>query len=241
MDIGIATAFFAGILSFLSPCILPLVPSYLCFLAGSSLEALAKQPNRATARRLLARAIAFVLGFAVVFVILGASASSIGALAGDHLALLTRIAGAVVILLGLHMLGAFRIPLLMRQARFDPDRPAGVAGALIVGLAFGFGWTPCVGPVLTAVLLLAGSQGTVGHGSALLAAYAAGIGVPFLAAALFVSPFVRWLARMGRYLGVIEKIMGLALIATGLAIFSGSMPAVGNWLLEAVPSLGRIG
>lgn len=241
MDIGIATAFAAGILSFLSPCILPLVPSYLCFLAGSSLESLAKQPDLATGRRLLARAFAFVLGFGAVFVALGAGASWIGALIGDHLALLTRIAGGVIVVFGLHMLGALRIPLLMREARLEAQRPLGVLSALVVGLAFGFGWTPCVGPVLASILLLAGAQGSVSQGAWLLAAYAAGIGLPFLVASLFVGYFVRWLARMGRYLGVVEKVMGLALVATGLIIFAGLMPTIGNWLLDVAPGLGRIG
>jgi cytochrome c-type biogenesis protein len=241
MDIGIATAFGAGILSFLSPCILPLVPSYLCFLAGSSLEALARQSDLATGRRLLARAFAFVIGFGAVFVALGAGASWIGGLIGDHLALLTRIAGGVIVLFGLHMLGVFRIPLLMREARLEAQRPIGTVSALVVGLAFGFGWTPCVGPVLASILLLAGAQGSVSQGAWLLAGYAAGIGLPFIVASLFVGVFVRWLSRMGRYLGIVEKIMGLALIATGLAIFAGAMPAIGNWLLDVAPSLGRIG
>jgi cytochrome c-type biogenesis protein len=241
MNIAIATAFGAGILSFLSPCILPLIPSYLCFLTGSSLEALAKQQDAATSRRLLVRAVAFVLGFGAVFVALGASASAIGGLIGDHLALFARIAGAIIVLLGLHMLGVFRIPLLMRQAWVEARQPLGAAGALVVGMAFGFGWTPCVGPVLASILLIAGAQASAEQGALLLGAYAAGIGVPFIIAALFVSAFVRWLARMGRYLGVVEKIAGVVLIATGLAIFLGQMPAVGNWLLDVAPGLGRIG
>jgi cytochrome c-type biogenesis protein len=241
MNIGIVTAFGAGILSFLSPCILPLVPSYLCFLAGSSLETLAKQPDLATGGRLVTRAVAFVVGFAGVFVALGAGASTIGALIGEHLALLTRIAGAIILLLGLHMLGVFQVPMLMRQARLEAQQPLGIAGALVVGFAFGFGWTPCVGPVLTSILLLAGAQGSVEQGTLLLAAYAAGIGIPFIASALFVGAFVRWLARMGRYIGAMEKAAGLVLIATGLAIFLGQMPAVGNWLLDVAPGLGRIG
>jgi cytochrome c-type biogenesis protein len=241
MNIAIATAFGAGILSFLSPCILPLIPSYLCFLAGSSLETLVKQHDVMAGRPLLVRAVAFVFGFGAVFVALGASASAIGALISDHLALLTRTAGAIIVLLGLHMLGTFQIPLLMRQARIEARQPLGIAGALVVGVAFGFGWTPCVGPVLASILLVAGTQGSAEQGALLLGAYAAGIGLPFIVAALFVGAFVRWLGRMGRYLGVVEKVAGLVLIATGLAIFLGQMPAVGNWLLDVGPGLGRIG
>jgi cytochrome c-type biogenesis protein len=240
-DVGIATAFGAGVLSFLSPCILPLVPSYLCFLAGSSLDELASHPDAATNRRLLARAVAFVIGFAAVFVALGATASGMGTLIGDHLALLTRIAGAAIVLLGMHMLGVFRIPLLMRQTRFEAQRPLSLAGALVVGLAFGFGWTPCVGPVLASILLIAGTQGSVEHGALLLAAYAAGIGLPFVGTALLVGPFVRRLGRFGRYLGLVEKIMGSVLIGTGVVILAGMMPAIGNWLLDIAPGLGRIG
>jgi cytochrome c-type biogenesis protein len=241
IDVGLLAAFGAGIISFLSPCILPLVPSYLCFLAGASLDTLIKNPGLATNSRLIGRAIAFVLGFSAVFMALGASASGFGQLVSEHLTVLTRIAGFIVILLGLHMLGLFRFAFLLRQARLEPRQPVSLMGAFIVGLAFGFGWTPCVGPVLASILLLAGTQGTVGEGAALLAAYAAGMGAPLIAAALFIGPFVRWLARFGRHLGIIEKAMGLALIVTGLLILSGSMPAIGGWLLEMMPVLGRIG
>jgi cytochrome c-type biogenesis protein len=240
-DIGLAASFGAGIVSFLSPCILPLVPPYLCFLAGTSLATLSQDPNRAIGLRVIGRAIAFVLGFAVVFVALGASASSLGRLVSDHLFWLTRISGVVIVLLGLHMLGVFRWSVLMRQARFEPGRPASLLGAFAVGLAFGFGWTPCVGPVLASILLLAGTQDSVARGAALLSAYAAGIGIPFIVAAFFTGPFLRWLTHFRRHLGRIEWGMGLALVLTGLAIFFGWMPIVGNWLLEAFPILGRIG
>jgi cytochrome c-type biogenesis protein len=139
------------------------------------------------------------------------------------------------------MLGAFRWTMLMRQARLEPGRPASLLGALIVGLAFGFGWTPCVGPVLASILLYAAAQDSVIRGVALLSAYAAGIGVPFMIAAFFAGPFLRWLARFRRNLGLIEKAMGLALVATGATILFGWMPIVGNWLLDTVPLLGRIG
>jgi cytochrome c-type biogenesis protein len=241
VDTGLLTSFGAGILSFLSPCILPLVPPYLCFLAGTSLEAMSANPRLAISARVVGRAAAFVAGFAAVFVALGASASGLGQLVSEHLTLLSRIAGIIIVILGLHMLGLFRILPLMRSVHFEPSRPATLAGALIVGVAFGFGWTPCVGPVLTSILLLAGTEDSVGRGATLLAAYAAGIGVPFLAAALFTGAFLRWLAKFRRYLGMIEKAMGLALVAAGVLIFSDSMPIIGGWLLEAVPTLGRIG
>jgi cytochrome c-type biogenesis protein len=130
----------------------------------------------------------------------------------------------------------------MREVRFDmSSRPAGILGAFVIGLAFGFGWTPCVGPVLASILLLSGASDTVGQGTMLLAAYAAGIGMPFLAAAAFSGPVLRALARTKRFLPLVEKVMGVALIATGLLVFFGLMPAVGNWLLDTFPALGRIG
>lgn len=240
-DVGLIASFGAGIVSFLSPCILPLVPPYLCFLAGTSLDELAKGGNPSTSLRAVSRAAAFVVGFGVVFVALGASASSFGQLVSDHLTWLSRIAGGVIMLLGLHMLGLLPWSLLMRQARFEASRPVSLLGAFVVGLAFGFGWTPCVGPVLASILLLAGTRDSVAGGAALLSAYAAGIGVPFIAAALFTGPFLRWLARFRRHLGAIEKAMGIALVLTGLAIMLGWMPIVGNWLVDIVPALGRIG
>jgi len=241
IDVGLLASFAAGIVSFLSPCILPLVPPYLCFLAGSSLEELTADPRLATTLRVTSRALAFVAGFGAVFIALGASASTLGQFVSDHLALLSRIAGVVIVFFGLHLLGAFRLGFLMRQAHWQPLHPTGVFGAFVVGLAFGFGWTPCVGPVLASILLVASTENTVGRGAALLAAYAAGIGVPFLVAALFTRPFVTWLARFRRRLRLIEQIMGVALIITGGLIFFGAMPVIGNWLLEYVPILGRIG
>jgi cytochrome c-type biogenesis protein len=240
IDIGVAASFGAGLVSFLSPCILPLVPPYLCFLAGTSLSELTA--GRTVGMTALARALAFVIGFTCVFVALGASASTMGRLVSDHLGLLSRIAGIVIVVLGLHVAGLFRISVLMRHARFETvGRPAGMAGAFAVGLAFGFGWTPCVGPVLTSILLLAGAEATVGRGAGLLMAYAAGIGVPFIAAALFTWPFLRAATRFRAHLAIIEKTMGFALVATGLIVFAGAMPAIGGWLLEHVPVLGHIG
>jgi cytochrome c-type biogenesis protein len=240
-DVGLLASFGAGIVSFLSPCILPLVPPYLCFLAGTSLETLEKGADPAVGWRAVGRAVAFVAGFAAVFVALGASASTLGQLVADHLTLLSRIAGAVIVLLGLHMLGLIQWSMLMRQARFEASRPIGLLGAFVVGLAFGFGWTPCVGPVLASILLVAGTQDSVARGAGLLAAYAAGIGVPFIVAAFFTGPFLRWLARFRRHLGTIEKVMGLALVITGITIAMGWMPIVGNWLVDVIPALGRIG
>jgi cytochrome c-type biogenesis protein len=243
MDVGLLAAFGAGVLSFLSPCILPLVPPYLCFLAGSSLNELTGHVSTpAITSRAFLRALAFVLGFALVFIALGAGASTLGRLVSEHLTLLSRIAGLIIIVLGLHMLGVFRWFLLMREARITvSNRPASAIGAFVIGLAFAFGWTPCIGPVLASVLMIAGTEDSVSQGAGLLAAYAAGIGIPFLVAALFTGPFLRWLSGFKRHLGMIEKVMGSALVTTGLLILTGAMPVIGGWLLENVPILGRIG
>lgn len=243
MDVGFLAAFGAGILSFLSPCILPLVPPYLCFLAGTSLDELTRHDaTPSIARRAFVRALAFVFGFALVFIALGAGVSTLGRLISEHLALLSQIAGLIIIVLGLHMLGIFRWFILMKEARFVvAGRPTSVVGAFVVGFAFAFGWTPCVGPVLASILMVAGAEDTASQGASLLAAYAAGIGLPFLIAALFTAPFLRWLSRFKRYLGAVEKVMGTALVATGFLIFTGAMPIIGGWLLENVPVLGYIG
>lgn len=240
MDIGLAAAFGAGIVSFLSPCILPLVVPYLCFLAGASLEELTEKPDPGTTARAVTRSLAFVLGFGMVFVAFGAGASALGGFVSDHATLLSQVAGIVIVLLGLHMIGAFRWLFLMREARVHvARRPASLAGAFVVGLAFAFGWSPCVGPVLASILMVAGLE--EGRGAFLLGAYAAGIGVPFVAAALFTRPFLAWLARFRRHLGKVERGMGGALVATGVLIFLGWMPILAGWLLDAVPVLGRIG
>ncbi|MFN3689264.1 cytochrome c biogenesis CcdA family protein [Salinarimonas sp.] len=240
MDIGLAAAFGAGIVSFLSPCILPLVVPYLCFLAGASLEELTEKPDPGTTARAVTRSLAFVLGFGMVFVAFGAGASALGGFVSDHATLLSQVAGIVIVLLGLHMIGAFRWLFLMREARVHVARkPASLAGAFVVGLAFAFGWSPCVGPVLASILMVAGLE--EGRGAFLLGAYAAGIGVPFVAAALFTRPFLAWLARFRRHLGKVERGMGGALVATGVLIFLGWMPILAGWLLDAVPVLGRIG
>ncbi|WP_372424859.1 cytochrome c biogenesis CcdA family protein [Salinarimonas chemoclinalis] len=242
LDMGLATAFGAGLLSFLSPCVLPLVPPYLCFLAGASLEELTRAPKAATTGRALARAGAFVLGFGIVFVAFGAAATALGGFVSRHVVLLSQIAGVIIVVLGLHMLGAFRWLLLMREARVQvASRPASLAGAFVVGLAFAFGWSPCVGPVLASILMVAGMEDAPGRGATLLGAYAAGIGLPFLAAALFTGPFLRWLAGFRRHLGAVEKTMGAALVATGILVFLGLMPVLAGWLLDAVPALGLIG
>ncbi|MDA9435882.1 cytochrome c biogenesis CcdA family protein [Bradyrhizobium sp. CCBAU 51627] len=241
LDVTLGAAFVAGLLSFLSPCILPLVPPFLCYMAGVSVTDLSD--GRPELRpRILVSALAFVAGFSLVFVALGSTASMAGRFISAHLSTLGIAAGVLIVVMGLHFLGVIRIPLLYRSATLQIEsRPAGVAGAFVMGLAFAFGWTPCAGPILAAVLLMAGSEDTTARGALLLLAYSVGTGIPFLVAAAFTGRFIGALGRVRRHLGMVEKTMGAFLVATGLMFLTGLMPAVSEWLLELFPALTSIG
>jgi len=244
LEVSYAGALFAGLLSFLSPCVLPLVPPYLCFIGGVTFEQLTDDEPKDTAlrRHVLMAAVAFVLGFAVVFTAFGATASFVGQAITRHADLLAKIAGGVIMILGLHFLGLFKIGFLEREARFHPERkPAGLIGAFIIGMAFAFGWTPCVGPALAAILFVAGSEDQVLYGASLLLVYALGIGIPFILAAAAIGPFMKFMQRFRRHLGKIEQAMGGLLVLTGVLFMTGSMNEIGFWLLETFPALGRIG
>jgi len=243
-EVSYAGALGAGILSFLSPCVLPLVPPYLCFLGGVSFEQLTAdgKPDPKMMRRVLLASLLFVLGFSTVFVALGATASAIGGLISEYLDILAKAAGVVIIILGLHFIGLFKIGIFYREARFQADtKPASLIGAYIVGLAFAFGWTPCVGPVLAAILMVAGSEGSVSHGASLLAVYSLGLGLPFIAAAFAMKPFMAFMGRAKKHMVTIERVIGGLLVVTGLLFLTGTFSELAYWLLEAVPALGRIG
>lgn len=242
-DVSYPAAVLAGILSFLSPCVLPLVPPYLCFLAGVTLDQITgAHAVKGVGRRVMVTAIAFVLGFSTVFVALGASASVVSQLIAANATWLARVAGVIIIVFGIHFTGLVRIPLLYREARIDAGGAAGgIVGAYLVGLAFAFGWTPCIGPVLATILSLAATKEQAWEGAALLAAYALGIGIPFLAAALFVRPFLGLMKRLRGYLHAVEIATGVLLIATGVLMLLGSFQEIGLWLYRAFPSLGTIG
>ncbi len=242
-DVTLLAAVTAGLLSFLSPCVLPLVPPYLGFLAGASIEELtgADAENKASRLRVVGVALAFVLGFSTVFVALGATASAVGQLLISWSYELSLVAGVAIILMGLHFLGLFRIALLYREARFQGAGKAGPVGAYAMGLAFAFGWTPCIGPILSGILAVAGARDTVGEGAALLAVYSAGLGIPFVIAALFAGPFVAFLKRFRAHFDKVEKMMGGVLVATGLLFLTGGMQRISFWLLETFPALSRLG
>jgi cytochrome c-type biogenesis protein len=242
-SVGVLAALFGGLISFVSPCVLPLVPAYLCYVGGVSIEELGRDGRSAAATGpVVGAAVGFVLGFTTVFVALGATASALGRALASYWGALSVVAGLVVIAMGLHFLGVFRIALLFREARVQagPIRP-GMAGAYALGLAFALGWTPCIGPILAAILGLAGAAETLGRGAALLAVYSLGLGIPFIVAAAFAPAFLGWLGSFRRYLPMVEKVMGGFLVLTGIFFITGQMSTMSFWLLETFPVLGRIG
>jgi cytochrome c-type biogenesis protein len=244
LTVSVQAALLAGIISFLSPCVLPLVPSYLCFITGASLDELSNQDGTSGAqqRRALIAALMFVLGFSTVFVTLGASASVAGQLLREHLSVLSQIAGVFIILMGLHFLGVFKLALLNREARYhQQSRPVGLLGAYGIGLAFAFGWTPCIGPVLATILTIAASEQDVARGAGLLAIYSLGLGIPFLLAATGVGTFLGFLGKFKRHLGTVERVMGGLLVLTGIMFLTGSMQSMAYWFLEQFPWLATIG
>jgi len=241
-DVSIPAALIAGLVSFLSPCVLPLVPPYLIYLTGATIEHVANEETESSSKRaVMISALLFVLGFSTVFVALGASASLVGSLIREWSAQLAIIAGIVIIVMGLHFLGLTRIGLLMREGRLSIPKPVGLWGAYVMGLAFAFGWTPCIGPILAAILSIAASEATVAKGAGLLAVYSAGLGIPFLIAAFMVEQFSSLFARMKRHLANVERAMGILMILTGIGFLTGAVSGVSIWLLETFPSLQSFG
>lgn len=245
-DISYLSALVAGALSFLSPCVLPLVPPYLCYMAGVSIEEFANPDqttgNRRPRRSVMIASFFFTLGFSTVFIALGASASSIGMALRQHIDILAQIGGLLIILMGLNFLGLVRIPFFSREARFQSGgRPATWTGAYVMGLAFAFGWTPCIGPILGAILGVAAASDTVGQGAALLSVYSLGLALPFWLAAGFSGAFLAFLTRFRRHLGLVEKALGALLVLTGLAFIFGYIGDVAIWFQQTFPILSRIG
>ena len=244
MDVTYFGALLAGFLSFLSPCVLPLVPPYLCFLGGTTFDQLTGEDETPphVYKTVIMSSVAFVLGFTTIFVILGATATAAGQLMVDNLSLLGKIAGVVIIIAGLHFLGVLHIPMLHREARYHADaRPAGLIGAYVIGLAFAFGWTPCIGPVLAAILAMAAGEDSVRQGVALLFVYSLGLGIPFIVAAIAIKPFMSTLQRFRKHLATVEKLLGGFLVLTGILFLTNSMTLIASWMLELFPGLARIG
>lgn len=242
-NVSLLAAFGAGFLSFISPCVLPVVPGYLSFVSGSTMEELSR--GQATAGRrwtIMSDILAFVLGFSVVFMILGASATALGGFLLSKLSLLSKIAGVLVIILGLHMLGVFKLNALYRDRRFQArSKRLGVLGSFVVGLAFAFGWSPCIGPILGGILAYAGTRETVGQGIVLLGVYSAGLGVPFIVAGLSMDAFFRLTGRFKKHFRAVEVASGVLLITVGVLIFTNQLTLISGWMVEKFPWMLEIG
>ncbi|GHF67862.1 cytochrome c biogenesis CcdA family protein [Seohaeicola zhoushanensis] len=237
---AMTVALLGGLISFLSPCVLPVVPPYLAYMSGVSLGEI--QGQAAGRRKAVLASVFFVLGLSTVFLLLGFTASALGRMFLQYRETFGQVSGVIVIVFGLHFLGLFRIPFLDREARIEAGDNGGSAfGAYILGLAFAFGWTPCIGPQLSAILSLAAAEGSVARGTFLLGVYAAGLGIPFLLAAMFLARSLTLMNRIKRHMGVIEKVMGLLLVVVGLALVTGAFTSFSFWLLETFPALGALG
>lgn len=230
-QVSFALAFGAGVASFLSPCVLPVVPGYVGFVTGVTLEDARTADGGAVRRQAAIHSALFILGFSLLFIGLGASATALGTVLRRALPLIQQIGGAVVVLFGLYLLGVLRLPLLMQEKRVQlAAKPAGMLGSVVAGVAFGAGWTPCVGPVLASILLYAGMSGTVLHGAALLAAYALGLGVPFFVAAVAFNWFLARTPLLRRWLLPIERAAGAVMVVAGALLFSGRLSIIAGWL-----------
>ncbi len=234
-NLGPVVAFIGGLLSFLSPCVLPLVPSYLGFVTGFTVEEMGNRRRLAMTHALL-----FVIGFSLVFILLGASATALGTALKVYKDWLQRLGGILIVLFGLYCLGVLKLGFLARERRFHLEhKPVGFLGSVLVGMAFGAGWSPCIGPILGGILSLAATQADLSRGLWLLVAYSAGLAVPFLLAAFAVESFLDWFQRFRRYLGVIEKVSGALLVAVGLLIASGQFTRLAGWLQSLTPAFLR--
>jgi cytochrome c-type biogenesis protein len=244
-QINIVVAFGAGVVSFLSPCVLPLVPGYLSFVAGVSTDELRGSGGEGVSpgvvrRRVLQSTLAFVLGFSVVFVALGASASAVGAFLLEKQRLIAQLAGVVVIAFGLHVIGILRIPLLYQEKRAQVvAKPAGLAGAFLVGLAFAFGWTPCIGPILAGILTLAATENTLGAGVGLLVSYSLGLAIPFLLTALAFNQLMVVFEQIKRHLRTVEIASGLLLVGVGVLLMTNGLTMLANWF-QRIPGLNQL-
>ncbi|HEY9724425.1 MAG TPA: cytochrome c biogenesis protein CcdA [Oscillatoriaceae cyanobacterium] len=231
-NISLIAAFVGGLLSFLSPCVLPLVPGYLSFVSGVNMAAARADGGAEVAARrgtVIASASMFVLGFSVVFILLGASATALGGLLLSHLPILAKVAGVLLVAFGLHQTGLIRVKALYQEKRMQvAQKPLGLLGAFVVGSAFAAGWTPCIGPILATILALAGTQQTVWQGVGLLAVYSAGLGVPFMAMAIGINQFYRFFDRFKQHMHKVELASGLLLVTLGVLMFMGKLDVLAN-------------
>jgi len=245
-NVSLFGAFVAGVLSFISPCVLPLIPGYLSFISGVSLEEMRGMPggtaavggvSAAAKRQVIITSLFFILGFSLVFVTLGASATYLGQFLMERLTMFGKVAGVLLIIFGLHTIGVFKIPFLLNEARVQANtKPASVIGAVIVGISFAFGWTPCIGPILSAILLVAAQQDSVGQGIVLLSTYSLGLAIPFLLTALAINRFFVAFAKIRRYYHAIEIVSGTLMIIIGVLIFTNRFTVIAQWLTPYLPT-----
>ncbi len=242
-SVSLAAAFVAGLVSFISPCVLPIVPGYLSFISGVNVAQFKEGgAPKDLVRRVALTSLVFVLGFSTVFVALGAAATYVGSLLLEHKRTLGVVGGVIIIILGLHTAGVFKINWLLSEKRANvQSKPLGLIGAYVVGLAFAFGWTPCIGPILGASLLFASQQETVTQGVVLLAAYSAGLGIPFILSALAVNWFFKVFARLRNSMRAIEIVSGAMLVGVGLLLVTNRLTLIAQWFTKAFPSLANIG
>jgi cytochrome c-type biogenesis protein len=242
-SISLLTAFAAGLASFVSPCVLPIVPGYLSFISGVNLaQYKGEQAPTHVLRRVVLLSMVFVLGFSTVFVSLGAAATLVGYYLQQYKRELAFVGGAVVVVLGLHTAGLLKIPWLLYEKRAEMrERPLGLSGAYVVGLAFGFGWTPCIGPILGGILVYASQQETVTQGVILLSSYSAGLGIPFVVSGMAMNRFFKASGALKRHMKAVEVVSGVLLVAVGLLLMSNKLEILARWFAKAFPALNRIG
>jgi len=252
-NVSLFGAFIAGVLSFISPCVLPLIPGYLSFISGVSLEEMRGMPLAAGAgggevavssgvtaaakRQVMVTSLFFILGFSLVFISLGASASFLGQFLMERLTILGKIAGVLLIVFGLHMMGVFRIGWLLQEKRVQVNtKPASMLGAVVVGISFAFGWTPCIGPILSAILLVAAQQESINQGIVLLSVYSAGLAIPFLLTAMAINQFFVAFKKIRRHYRTIEIVSGLLMVVIGVLIFTNRFTIIAQWLTPYLPT-----
>ena len=230
-SVSVIAAFAAGIVSFLSPCVLPLVPGYISIVSGVSLEQLQSDRNASMTRLVVANSIFFILGFSTTFIALGASATFVGQVIMGQMAILYRVAGIVIIVFGLHLMGIFKIPFLYQDKRFhNVNKPRGMYGSYVLGLAFAFGWTPCLGPILAGILTFASTKETVYQGIVLLAVYSAGLGLPFLLTSLGLNQFLSFYGRFKQHFRAVELVSGVLVITVGVLILTNNFTRLSGYL-----------
>lgn len=235
VSVGILVAFAAGLLSFLSPCVLPLVPSYVSFVTGLGMEEL-ESGGTDVKKVTLLHSLLFVAGFTFIFMLMGASATYVGQVLRSYQDLIARVGGVVIILFGIYLLGVIPIAALSRERRYQfQSKPVGYAGTVAVGVAFGAGWVPCIGPILGAILTLAATRASVAEGIALLGVYSAGLAIPFVLSALALTAFLSWFQRFRSYMRYVEWAAGILLIFVGLLLLTGKFTVLAGWLVQFTP------